>query len=154
MPILPIRIPVCNADGLIVERVADPARIRRLGLAANATVVRASKRSGGQIVRILMAEKGNDVKLKFLKANPRKYTFLEKSEVMPTGVHTLRHLPSSTRSLYCTAQTDCITQGGVMVFVASCRFCRRQFTKRTARELNAAMMLHWTFCTGVKKKIL
>jgi hypothetical protein len=100
----PIRIPVCNADGVIVERV-DAARARRLFFAKNATLVH---RRNGELVRILLASTGDDTARRFLKANPKKYTFLERSEDMPKGVHTLRHLPDSTQSLYCTVRTDCL----------------------------------------------
>jgi hypothetical protein len=101
----PIRIPVCNSDGVIIERI-DFARARRLSTAPNATAVRARK--GGTIVRILLGSVGDDSAVKKLQGDPKRYTYLDRSEEMPQGVHTLRRLPTSTRSLYRLSVTDCL----------------------------------------------
>ena len=110
--VTPIRIPVCNSDGLIVDR-ADRPRARRLALAPNATVVRkrvtgANRRKGqrGEIVRIVLGNLGDDVMLDGRRGNPRKYTFLDTSDLMPRGVHSLRHLATATAPLYRLAVTD------------------------------------------------
>ena len=108
-PIHILGIPVCNADGVLVER-ADPARARHLALAPNATVVRKRRGAGaGAVVRILLASAGDDSRVKKLNGNPRRYTYLECSELMPEGVHTLRRLPKSTAGLYRLSVTDCMS---------------------------------------------
>jgi hypothetical protein len=106
-------VPVCNLDGLIVVRV-DAAAAERLALAPNAQkkaggkVIRKGIRKGGEIVRILLGSMGDDSTKRFHRCDPRRYTFLEVSDEMPQGVHTLRYLPDSTESLYRTVRTDCM----------------------------------------------
>jgi hypothetical protein len=100
-----VRIPVRNAENVVIERV-DPARARRLALASNATPI--FRKRTGQLVGIQLADIADDSLEQASFANPRRYTFLQVSEVMPYGVHTLRYLPAKTRDLYCTAQTDCM----------------------------------------------
>ena len=100
-----IRIPVCSGDGVIIERI-DSARARRLSLASNATVVRARKH--GAIVRIMLGSVGDDSLENAKVGDPRRYTFLDKSDAMPFGVHTLRYLPKSTAGLYRQSVNDCI----------------------------------------------
>ena len=103
--VTPIRIPVCDCTGTIVERI-DSARARRLSLAKNATVVRGRKR--GAIVRIMLGSVGDDSAVDAKFGNPKKYTYLDCSERMPQGVHTLRYLPKSTAGLYRQSVNDCI----------------------------------------------
>ena len=105
MSTTPLRIPVCSGDGVIIERI-DSARARRLSLAPNARVVR--KRKHGAIVRIMLAAVGDDSAVDAKHGDPRKYTFLEASPVIPQGVHTLRYLPKSTAGLYRQSVSDCI----------------------------------------------
>src|ERR1019366_9197383 len=63
------RIPVCDADGVIVER-ADPSRVRRLMLAPNVTAIRKGIRKGPsecrEIVRIML---GSESPRQFLAAS-------------------------------------------------------------------------------------
>ena len=107
--ITPIRIPVCNCDGTIIERV-DPAQARRIALARNATVVRKHQTGvrHGRIVRILLSDDGNDDALNPQYGDPRKYTYLFATEAMPMGVHTLRYLHNSTADMYRQSVTDCL----------------------------------------------
>jgi hypothetical protein len=101
----PIRIPVRNSANVIVERV-DASRARRLSMALNATAI--YRKRTGELVGIQLADLADDSLEPASVGNPKKYTFLLVSEVMPYGVHTLRKLPDTTRGLYCTAQTDCM----------------------------------------------
>jgi hypothetical protein len=98
-------IPVRNSANVIVERV-DASGARRLCLASNATPIYSRKR--GEIVGIQLADIGNDSLKKKLHGDPRKYTYLDCSELMPQGVHTLRYLPKSTADLYVTVRADCM----------------------------------------------
>jgi len=111
--ITPIRVPVCSADGTIIDRV-DPARARRLALAPNATVVRKHqtgvRKCQSPIVRILLSDDGNDASLNCKVGDPRRYFYLDCSPAMPEGVFSLKYLPQSTASLYRLAVTDCIKQ--------------------------------------------
>jgi hypothetical protein len=106
--IKPVR--VCNLDGATINRV-DAAAARLLALAPNAQkeaggqVVRTRK---GEIVRIILGSMGDDSQRKQYQGDPRRYTFLYRSEDLPQGVHTLRHLPKSTAALYVTVRTDCM----------------------------------------------
>jgi hypothetical protein len=102
--ITPIRIPVRNADDQIIERV-DASRARCLLRAPNATAVYARR---GAMVGIRLASTADDSRVKAFLGDPRRYTYLDRSEEMPQGVHTLRRLPSSTKDLYRTVRTECI----------------------------------------------
>ena len=120
--ITPIRIPVCDSDGLIIDR-ADAPRARRLALAPNATVVHKRRACGDfaavcgcrkcsacprAVVRIVLGNAGDDHALDARYGNPRKYTFQEVVPSCPEGVHSLRHLATETADLYRLAVTDCL----------------------------------------------
>jgi hypothetical protein len=112
--VTPIRIPVCNSDGLIVDR-ADRPRARRLALAPNATVVRkrvtgANRRKGqrGEIVRIVLGNLGDDVMLDGRRGNPAKYSFNTETETNPEKVWCLKRIPTSTADLFGAVVNDCI----------------------------------------------
>jgi hypothetical protein len=108
MPTLvPIRIPVRNSENVITERV-EFARARQILRSSNATPV--YERRGGTLVGIQMASIGDDTALVSMYGNPKKYTVLETSDLMPAGVHKLRHLPRSTAALYRLSVTDCLSK--------------------------------------------
>ena len=102
----PIRIPVCNADGMIVDR-ADPARVRRLALAPNATVVRRRPtgirrqlRQPGEIVRILLASTADDSLENSLRGNPRSYSHNHETLENPEKVWTLKRIPGAAADIF------------------------------------------------------
>ena len=66
--------------------------------------------SDNKLIRVLIAAAGDDSNVKALSGDPRKYTYLYRTEDMPQGVHTLKHLPRSTEALYCTVRTECLKQ--------------------------------------------
>ena len=111
--ITPIRVPVCNCDGTIIDRV-DPARARRLALAPNATVVRQHqsgvRKCQSPIVRILLSDDGNDEAMNPTFGDPRRYFYLDCSPAMPEGVYSLKHLHRDTAGMYRQSVTDCIKQ--------------------------------------------
>ena len=133
-----IRVPV-ETDGKIVDLV-DLAHARRLVRASNASGVyaafgpfecsRCNAKSAPagkkfrcpacgynrhtarpkELVRILISPAGDDSNVKALSGDPRKYTFLFRTDDMPQGCHTLKHLPRSTEALYCTVRSECMKQ--------------------------------------------
>ena len=116
--ITPIRIPVCDADGVIVERV-DAARARRLALAPNATVVRKKR---GPIVRILLASTAPDDYLEnAMRGNPLTYSHKHEKasdpeittwaksvdeNANPEKVWCLKRIPTSTADIFRAVITD------------------------------------------------
>jgi hypothetical protein len=106
--VTPIRgIPVCNADGVIVDRV-DSARARRLALAPNATVVRKRRGSGaGAVVRILLGSTSDDSLADSLHGNPRSYSHNHETDTNPEKVWTLKRIPSDTADIFGAVVLDC-----------------------------------------------
>jgi hypothetical protein len=110
--ITPIRVPVCNSDGMIVDR-ADPSRVRRLALAPNATVVRkratgARRKAGerGEIVRILLASDGDESLEDSMRGNPRSYSNKNIAIDNPANVWRLKPIPSSTLDIFRAVTLD------------------------------------------------
>ena len=106
-----IRIPVCNEEGVIVER-CDPARARRLAAAPNATVVRKRVRGSlrrfgqrGEIVRIILDSAGDDSHQKRQHGNPRSYSHNHETDTNPENVWTLKRIPSESADIF-TAVVD------------------------------------------------
>jgi hypothetical protein len=103
--IVSIRVPVCNAEGLIVER-ADASRVRILEAASNATVVRKGIRKGGGIVRIVLGSAGDDSLRDARQGNPLTYSHNKDTEDNPVNVWTLKRLPSSTADIFRAVLND------------------------------------------------
>jgi hypothetical protein len=93
----PKRIPLCDGDDNIIERI-DGARARRMALAPNATVVR--KRKGGEIVRILLASTADDSLEDAMYGNPRAMSHNRETATNPEKVWTLKRIPDSTADLF------------------------------------------------------
>lgn len=102
--IVPIRIPVCNCDGVIVERV-DRARARRLAMAINATVVR---KRNGEIVRINMGATSDDSLEDSLHGNPLKYSHNHETETNPEKVWTIKRIPAKVQCIFQEVVTSCL----------------------------------------------
>ena len=98
-------VPVCDSDGVIIER-ADQSRARRLALAPNATVVRESKRKGGAIVRILLASQPDDYLELAIRGNPRKYFHKHETETNIQNVWTLKRIPTSCADIFGAVVND------------------------------------------------
>jgi len=93
-----IRVPVCNADGVIIERV-DQARLMRLARASNADVIRKGIRKDG-VVRILLKDVGDDSLENSLHGDLRKLTHSHETRTNPPRCLTLKHIPSSTVDIF------------------------------------------------------
>ncbi len=63
-----------------------------------------------ELVGIQLASTGDCASIPRAFGNPLKMTFLSKSDLMPSGVFTLKHLDSSTQDLYCTVRTECLKE--------------------------------------------
>jgi hypothetical protein len=98
-----IRIPVCNADGVIIERV-DPARARCLSAASNATVVR---KRGGNVVRIMLASTADDSLEVAMRGNPRSYSHNHEAIDNPEKCWTLKRIPACTAKIFDAVILDC-----------------------------------------------
>jgi len=116
---LSARIPVCDAEGTIVDR-ADRVRAERLALAPNATAVRrratgsARKRGAlGDIVRILLACKvdADEPYVCSVLANSQSYSHNRETKTNPEKVWTLKRIPASTQDLFLNVVAECETKG-------------------------------------------
>jgi len=98
------RIPVCNGEGVIVERVGqDSVRARRLAEAPNATVVRKRR---GPIVRILLKSVADNSGETSLRGNPRAMSHDHETDVNPRNVWILKHIVSSAADLFDTVVNE------------------------------------------------
>jgi len=95
----PEKIPVCNTEGRIIERVAigSPRAIHLLK-APNATIVR--KRHRGEPVRILLISQGDESRLKDKFGDPRAYSHRHETETNPENVWTLKRIPTETADIF------------------------------------------------------
>lgn len=91
-----MRIPVCNSEGVIIERV-DESRARRVVQAPNARIVK--KRKGG-VVRIILESVGDDAEELSLHANPRSYSHRHETDSNVENCWTLKRIPTSTADIF------------------------------------------------------
>jgi hypothetical protein len=101
----PVRVPVCNADGVIIER-AGRSRLARLAYAPNSTVVRRPRRKGGGIVRVLLQDVGNDSMEDSRRNSSRVLSHQHETNVNPARVWTLKHIADSAADLFDTVVNE------------------------------------------------
>jgi len=102
-----IRIPVCNGEGVIVERVdADSVRARVLLEAPNATAVRKRK---GPVVRILLESLADDSDRDSLRGNARATSHDHETDTNPEKVWTLKRVHAEAESIFFSVVNDLIT---------------------------------------------
>jgi hypothetical protein len=108
----PVRIPVCNSDEVIIDRVCL-SRASRIALAPNARVVRfghSRKRKRGEIARIVLREVGDCSLDDSMYGNPRAYSHKRETETNPENCWTLKRIPTDTAALFDTAVLDCMAR--------------------------------------------
>lgn len=97
-----MRVPMCNPEGVIIERV-DRQRLSRLIHGRNVTPVYFGHRRGhrrGEIARLLLSSEGDDSLEDSKRGNPRRYSHCAATAENIVNTWTLKRIPSNTASIF------------------------------------------------------
>lgn len=85
--------------------LADPSRVRQLAKAPNARLIR--RRRDGKVVEIQLSAAGDDSARPERHTNPRRYSYDHETDENPSGVWTLKHIPTAARPVFRAVLDDC-----------------------------------------------